>query len=443
MDINRYNALIVIRSILHDGMKVKDSMAKHLSSEVHERDRAFVMEVVYGTVRYKLFLEWLLSTLLEKRKKLRILTHLNLLTGLYQLAVMRISEWAAVNETVEIEKHMKGNPSLVNAVLRNYIRKGDSAITSLPADKIRNMSIITSHPEWMVKRWRARLSDEELSAFTRANNEIPPLTMRINTLASSFDEIAGFLTSSGIAFDLPKYCPQAISLKNIPFSAIRPLKRKVFIQDEASQVISLLLNPLPGQIILDACAAPGGKTTHIAQITGDEARIIAVDNSRRRMDLLKENIENMGCTSIAPVLSDIQALGETNRFDRILVDAPCSALGTIRRSPDVKYRHDVNSIRLLGERQLEILLHTSSLLQKGGILMYSVCTTEPEETTEVIQKFLNIRRDFYIIDNILDIALPEPFRTTIESFFVKGGYMLSYPHIHGTDGFFAVRFGRK
>lgn len=444
MDINRYNALITIRSVLNEGMKIKDAMVKHLPFDLHDRDRAFVMELVYGTVRYKLFLEWLLSSFLEKRKKLRTTTRLNLLTAFYQLAIMKTADWAAVNEAVEIEKHTKGNPSLVNAVLRNYIRKGQATvISSLPENEISNISITTSHPEWMIKRWMSRFSRDETTALACANNVIPPLTLRVNTLRSGLDEVARYLSSAAIEFDLSQYSPDAIILHNVPFSALRPLKGKIFVQDEASQIISYLLDPHPGQRILDACAAPGGKTTHLAQITGDRAEIVAVDKSRKRMALLRENVDTIGCTSVTRVAADIMHLNDQDSFDRILVDAPCSALGTIRRSPDVKYRHNNDSITSFGKRQTDLLFHTSTLLRKGGILVYSVCTNEPEETSDAVQNFLNIRQDFYIINNILGIALPEPFRKNVASFFNAKKYMFSYPHIHGTDGFFAVRLGKK
>jgi 16S rRNA (cytosine967-C5)-methyltransferase len=232
-------------------------------------------------------------------------------------------------------------------------------------------------------------------------------------------------------------------LRNTPFSAIADLRGKVFVQDEAAQVIGYLLDPREGNAILDACAAPGGKATHIAQITRNGSAITAVEEDEKRLKLLNDNIRSSGAHSVSAVRLDILDYRSVTPFDRILLDAPCSALGVIRRNPDVKYRHSPEALRKFGIKQLEILNHVSSLLKRGGTMVYSVCSTEPEETRDVIAGFLNNKKDFYIIDTILDVTLPEPFTRNLQELFNEEGFMITYPHVHHVDGFFAVRLGRK
>ncbi|RMG70745.1 MAG: RsmB/NOP family class I SAM-dependent RNA methyltransferase, partial [Nitrospirae bacterium] len=206
-------------------------------------------------------------------------------------------------------------------------------------------------------------------------------------------------------------------------------------QDEAAQLVTFLLRPERGQRILDACAAPGGKTLQIAELTDDNAEIIAVDQSDTGIKLLKENLSSGGYNSVRVIHSDILSLNFKEGFQRILVDAPCSSLGVIRRNPDVRYRHKPDDLTAFQEKQLQILLHLSNFLQKGGIMLYSVCSLEPEETTEVARKFLNKKKDFIIIDNQTIDFIPRDMIT-------KEGYFFTLPHIDEMDGFFAVRFKR-
>ncbi len=444
MDINRYNALNILNEILINGKKTKDAMSHIDASGAREIDRAFVMELVYGCIRYKLLLEWILGKFLKDFSGTKKNTVLNLMIAVYQIRYMRVPDFASVNEAVNIEKKMKGIPSLVNAVLRKFIKSKDNLkIPSLSENPALHISLATSHPEWLVRKWSKRLRADDLLRFAMANNEIPPLSIRINSLLSSVHKVEKIMNDRGIHFEMSRHCPEGMILKDTSIHSIADILGSVFVQDEASQVISYLLDPKPEEFILDASAAPGGKSTHIAQITKNRSRIVAVENSIERLKVLKENIRTSGASSVEPVESDIFKFTSDTRFDRILLDAPCSALGVIRRNPDVKYRHTDADFERLHERQLNMLLHVSELLKKQGILVYSVCSTEPEETVDVIKEFLNIKRDFYIISNLDDIDIGKTYKENIGRLLTEEGYLLTYPHIHNMDGFFAIKLGRK
>lgn len=443
MDTNRLTALGIIRDIIINGMKTKTAMAA-IDSSRKEIDRAFIMELTYGCVRYKLYLEWIIRHFLREFERTESYTILNLMMAIYQILFMRVPDWAAVNEAVEIEKNRKGIPSLVNGVLRNYIKTKESlALPSLSKNPTRHISLLTSHPEWLISRWAKRFRTPELIAFAKSNNKIPPLAVRVNTLMCNKREISSTLRERNIDHVDSKYCPEGIVLKSTSYQSVSDLLGILFIQDEASQLVSYLLGAREGDIILDACAAPGGKSTHIAQLTRNRSRIFALDSNGYRLEKLAENIRTFGSFAVNLVESDVLSYNPDHVYNRILLDAPCSALGVIRRNPDVKYRHEPADLKQLGERQLRMLLHVSGLLGECGTLVYSVCSTEPEETLDVIKQFLNIRKEFYIINDINDIELENSYKENVSQLFTKEGYLITYPHIHDMDGFFAVRLTNK
>jgi 16S rRNA (cytosine967-C5)-methyltransferase len=444
MDINRYNALIILKDIVIKGKKTKDAMSRIDTSGAREIDRAFVMELVYGCVRYRLLLEWMVRTFLKDFSKTKKNTILNLILAVYQIRYMRVPDFAAVNEAVNIEKKMKGIPSLVNAVLRKFIASKDAIkLPSLSGNPHLHISVATSHPEWLIRKWSNRFRTDDLIRFAESNNEVPPLTIRINTLLSRSEDIKEIMRNKGISFTMSRYCPDGMLLTDTTLHSITDILGRVVIQDEASQIISYLLNPRHKEHILDACAAPGGKSTHIAHITGNESHIVAVENNGERLKVLQNNIKITGAHSINTIDSDILEFESDVLFDRILLDAPCSALGVIRRNPDVKYRHTEADFKRLHERQLDMLLHVSNLLKEQGTMVYSVCSTEPEETVDVIKEFLNIKRDFYIINNLNDVDIGKAYKDCIKRLLTEEGFLLTYPHIHKMDGFFAVRLRRQ
>lgn len=444
MDTNRLLAAQILTAVIFGNEKTRDAMASAMPADASRLDRAFVMELVYGCTRNRILLEWLVGRLVRDAKSLPPATMVSLMLGLYQMRFTRVPAWAAIHETVEIEKAAAGIPRLVNGVLRSYQRRQrELAIPSLTRHPIEHISIATSHPRWLVERWAARLPLPEVLAMALANNEIPPLSLRVNTLLSSEQEVTSALTERSIPFTMSKYSPEGILLHGTPYPAIADLKGRIYVQDEAAQLIGHLVNPQEGDLILDACAAPGGKSTHLAQLTANRARIVALDKDPARVQILRENVLVQHAHSVEVREGDVGGFGNHMAFDRVLVDAPCSALGVIRRNPDVKFRHSPQAISEFGRTQLRVLTDSSRLLKSGGLIVYSVCTTEPEETVEVVERFLHNNRNFYIISVVHDISLPEPFLRTLKGLMEKTGYFFTYPHLHSTDGFFAARLGKR
>ena len=412
---------------------------EELSHSLDNRERSFLMELVYGVLRRRDTLDWALHKFLRRPSGLHEESRNNLRLAAYQILFMRVQDWAAVNEAVELEKR-NGRPEVVNAVLRSLLRSPvherlsfDSVEKKGPVPYI---ALLTSHPSWLIKRWVRRFGEEGARELADANNRIPPLTLRVNTLCSTREQLLEGLGSIGIAGELSRFSPDGIRLKGFPIvKELSTLKHSFIVQDEAAQLITYLLEPKPGERILDACASPGGKTTHIAQMMKDRGEILALEADERRMPQLRENVSNLRMNSITPLHRDFRELNTSRHapFDKILLDAPCSAVGVIRRNPDIKYRRKREDFNEFKTKQLVMLNAASKMLKPGGSMVYSVCSTEPEEGEEVVNEFLKDSADFYIIDSSL------PFLGK----FMEKGLFRTYPHIHDMDGFFGVRLCKR
>jgi len=463
----RKAALSALEAVWTKDKKPKEALERP-SEDLSRRDRAFLMELTYGVLRYRDTLDWLMKGFLRNPSKLRPATVNNLRLGLYQILYMRVPEWAAVNESVAIERK---SPGLVNAVLRNVIRESERLKQALnemektasspetpEAKRASSIATLTSHPLWLIKRWIKRLGPEEALALAEANNRIPPLTLRVNTLKTARDEVIKLLAGIGIEGEPTRHSPSGITLKGqVAFGELSALSGLITAQDEAGQLIGHMLDPRPGERILDACAAPGGKTTHIAELMGDniagapcpfswqavpaagarspKGEVVAVDISEKRLVSLRENISRLGLSSVRVLKGDAFALRwkDTGVFDGILLDAPCSATGVIRRNPDVKYRHSAGDLIGFRKKQLGLLRSVSTQVKPGGRLLYSTCSTEPEEGEDVLGRFLKQTDDFYIIESEM------PFIKR----FLKDGVFRTYPHRDGMDGFFGVMLCRR
>lgn len=437
MPATRELALTALCEIWERGKKPK-VVIEEAARLLDERERSFLMELVYGVLRHRDTLDWTLKNFLKRPAGLRIESRNNLRLATYQILFTRVPERAAVHEAVEMEKS-KGKPEVVNAVLRNLLRRPESERINFDIIKespVRYISLLTSHPEWLIRRWIRRFGEAETLELAKANNAVPPLTIRVNTLRSSRDRRIKELRKIHIHGEPTAFSPDGIKLKDFRFlKALSGFRDSVVVQDEAAQLITLLAGPQPGERVLDACAAPGGKTTHMAQLMRDKGEIVAVDNDDGRLKRLEENVSNLGLKCIKVVKGDVCNLTDTGRslFDRILLDAPCSAIGVIRRNPDIKYRHSRKDMRKFKLGQTDMLRSVSQLVRPGGFLVYSVCSTEPEEGEEVVKEFLKDSRDFYIIDAV------SPFLGS----FMKDGFFRTYPHTSDMDGFFGVKLCRK
>ena len=419
-----------------------------IAASLDRRDRAFLMEIVYGVLRYRDTLDWILGHFLKKTAGLDAWTVNNLRGALYQIYFMRVPERAAVHEAVEIEKTFgqrdrNAKPPLVNAVLRSIVRQKDQFVLPLKPEKqdsaAAEIALNTSHPRWLVRHWIKRFGEDEARCLAEANNMRPPFTIRTNTLRTTRKALLELFHGEGISSSPTCYSPEGITLDELVTYDDLSFARGLFtVQDEASQLVTWLLNPQPGERVLDACAAPGGKTTHIAQMMKDEGEIVAVEKDVNRMAHLRENVSNLGLRSVRVVNADVTELDNPRifdqiLFDRIFLDAPCSATGVIRRNPDVKYRHKAADLLLFREKQLHLLKTCSRFLKKEGTLVYAVCSTEPEEGEQVIDEFLKTDPEFRIIDA----------GTPLLKEFLSGGILRTFPHKHNMDGFFGAALCRR
>lgn len=442
MSSTRELAVIALNKIFRRSKKPKEVL-EGLSADLDKRDRAFLMEIVYGVLRYRDNLDWMLKAFLRNPAKLPVDTLNNLRIAVYQLTSMRVPEWAAVNEAVDVEKAYKGKPSLVNAVLRNFLRNRGSIAPPPQDDTAGYIAITTSHPVWLVRRWIERFGAGEARLLAEKNNEPPPFTIRVEAGAAREHALRA-LAAQGIKAHPTSYSPAGITVENsLSFDdLLRVAPHGPVVQDEASQLVSYLLDPLPGERVLDACAAPGGKTTHMAQLMRDEGEIAAVEIDGKKLELVGQNVARLGLRSVRLIHSDARNLAETDYcrqsagqcvFDRILLDAPCSATGVIRRNPDVKYRHRPDDLARLKNTQSGLLAAAAELLKPGGVMVYSVCSTEPEEGEEVVGEFLQLHDDFSIIKAGRDFLAP------FESIGSGHVFYRMSPHRHDMDGFFAAR----
>lgn len=406
---------------------------------INIRDRSLITQLVYGTLRMRGHMDWIVGNLYKGDYLSMDVSIKNILrTGLYQLLLTdRIPDFAVVDEAVEITKKMHpAGSGLVNAILRNAIRKKNAiAYPDMEKDPAHHISVLHSHPLWMVKKWIETFGVEETALLCKANNEIPPVVLRVNTIKTTREKLIDECCRQGMDVKATVFSPDGMIL---PHPAM-PIRETAFysaghiqVQDEASQLISHLVDPKPGENVLDLCAGTGGKTTHLAAIMNNRGRLTAFDISEKKIADLKKNTRRLGVTNIETQTGDAREMPTDTfygSFDRILVDAPCTGLGTLRRNPEIKWRTTEEDPKKFSVLQKIMLAGAARYLKKGGFLIYSTCTITSEENEEVIKDFIAHHEDF--------ICVQPP--DTINSFLVDDqGYFRSYPHKHGTDSFFGA-----
>lgn len=428
----RKASLDALYSILEKGERPK-AVLNNLP-KFDGRDTALIMKLTYGVLRNLLNVDHVLNQFIKNpQKKLNPWIKNNLRLGIYQLLYTdRLPDRAVVHEAVNLAK-IYGKPKMdgfVNAVLRNVIRNR-RAIKRKPVKKHTPTEIatVTSHPVWLIKRWSEQYDLEEALAMATANNQIPGNCLRVNTLKTGRTRAGAFLKRHGISFRFAVYSPDGIEvLSPVAFERFSGELKSFFQpQDEASQLISYLVSPYPGERVLDACAAPGGKTTHMAQLMKDQGEIVALDYSRKRMKSLLSNVERLGVHIIKPVVDALENKPLLGKFDKILLDAPCTGTGVIRRNPDIKWKRQETDFVRFHEKQLRLLECAVDYLKPGGIIVYSVCSIDSMEGEEVIWDFLSGHKRFNI----------KTFPMAFE--FVRNNFFKTFPHKHQMDGFFAAR----
>ncbi len=418
-----------------------DSSIEEARQSFGARDSAFIFELVYGTLRNRARLDWILDLLsaqpLEKTDKW---TRNILRMGAYQLLFLdRVPASAAVNTATELAKVYGKKQGYVNGLLRNLDRKRSMIAFPGPEDPVRRMTVLYSHPEWLVRRWFGRYGGQTTEALLESNNRPAPLFIRCNTLKATRDHLKAALASQGVESRETPYSPVGLEILSSPgFRVLPAFKQGWFmVQDEAAQLVSFLLSPGPGEKVLDACAAPGGKATHLAELMGDRGTIVALESDPERIPRIQANTVRLGLHIIVSQKGDATQYRE-GLFDKVLIDAPCSGLGVLRRHPDGRWIKNERIIRERAEVQKQILENCASLLKPGGALVYATCTTEPEENEGIITDFLSNYGSDITVDD------PRPFLPGQAAVFVDDtGFFRTFPNGPGLDGFFGVRLIRK
>jgi 16S rRNA (cytosine967-C5)-methyltransferase len=406
-------------------------------------DRGLYAELVFGVLRRQGTLDHILQQLLEKPMiELDPLALVILRIGLYQLAFLdRIPESAAVNESVNLAKLITpGTSGLINAVLRNYLRRRDTiSFPDMTANPAAAIAARHSQPEWLVEQWIAQLGAAEAQQLAEASSQQPPLTLRVNTLRSGRDQLLREFEAQGIEAAPCRFSPDGITLSGRHMvSALPGFEAGLFaVQDEASQLAGELLGAEPGERVWDACCAPGGKTCHIAQLMDDRGELIATDISRSKLTLVQDNLRRLGISSVTTAVVDLHQPDTfpDGSFDRILLDAPCSGLGVIRRNPEAKWRLFSGDITRLAAVQKTLLKNAAVRLKPGGTLLYSTCSTSEAENELVVEDFL-LHNPGFVLENLNDLF---PQWSELIAFY---GMFRVWPHRHGMDGFFAARIKR-
>ncbi len=419
------------------------------SGELRGPDRGLLTELVYGVLRHRGTLDHIVNQFShQKADKLERSVLILMRLGLYQLLFLdRIPVSAAVNETVNLANALAPRASgMINAVLRRADReRGEIRYPDRQSEPVAFLAARYSHLSWIIRQWIDQLGFDESEALAKAMSDAPPLMLRTNTLKISRDELLSRLESKGIIAVPARFSPDGINVTTrVPLAGLPEFREGLCtIQDESSQMTAIFLAPRPGERVLDVCAAPGGKTTHLAQLMENRGEILAGDSAPRKLALIEESARRLGITIITTVTLDAtmpfsegpSQLMEGKRFDKVLVDAPCSGLGVLRRNPDGKWRKTPDDIKELSARQKAILGNSANLLNDDGTLLYATCSTTSEENEEVISDFLSKRPDFMLED--LRSHFPE-----LAELFTDTGCFRSWPHRHGMDGFFAARLRR-
>jgi len=403
------------------------------------RDVGLATELVYGTLRWQRYLDWVLAPHSRRRlpsldARVRVLLRLTA----YQLAFLeRVPAFAAVNDAVTLARSAPGVGEYVNAVLRAFARRGAAEREPAPPrDPVDALATRCSFPTWLAARWVARYGADEGEALMRALNERPPLALRANTRRLDREALAGRLRAEdGVATRPTPLAPEGL----VAESGGAPGRWRAFAdggcvaQDEASMLVARLLEPAPGETVADVCAAPGTKTTHLAQLMDDRGRIVALDPQPARLTRVTEAAARLGLTIVETQEGTVEALAPrwAGGCDRVLVDAPCTNLGVLRRNPEVKWRRQPADLRAAADRQRSILAAAGSLVRPGGRLVYATCSLEPEENDAVVADFLAAHPDF-------TADTPRDFPVAPDA----AGFVRCLPHRHDTDGFTAIRLRR-
>lgn len=421
----------------HEGNKtfVNLSLQNHITDKLSGEQRALLTALLYTTVEHKITLDYLIGALASRSPDaLDEVTRGILRLGLCQLLYMKkIPGFAAVNETVKLCRN-DGERRLVNFVLREALRRGD-ALPYPPREKnaARYLSVFHSVPLWIVKTLIRELGEDGAEQYLIAINREAPLTLSVNTTKISRDDYAALLDGAGIRYEKTERSP--LGLRILDHVRVPELvgfgEGYFFVQDEASQLVSLVLSPEEGERVIDTCACPGGKSFGAAILSRDKAEILSFDLHESKLSLVSDSAKRLGLSSIRAEMHDATSPKEDliGSADRVICDVPCSGLGVLSKKPDLRYKAE-DSAAPLAALGYDILCASSAYLRSGGVLVFSTCTVRREENEDVVERFLREHPEFSL----------EGFSIGAHSY--PDGKLRTYPHIDGTDGFFIAKLRR-
>lgn len=414
--------------------------------KLDKRDQALVHALVYGVLRWRGNLDHVIGhfskTPLDKINP-EILNILRM--GVFQIRFLtKIPESAAVNTSVELAK--KNAPAwvvkFVNGVLRTVVRTPEVPFPDPEQNLSLSISLTRSFPTWLVQKWLDRFGEEETVTLCDYLNTIPEISIRTNRLKIDRDTLKQTLSPHVTDLTETLCSPDGLSFHHPdrPIFLLPTFAEGGFqVQDEGAQLVSLVLAPKPFERVLDACAGLGGKTGHLAQLMNNQGEILAIDHDGTKLAALNQDMARLGVTIALTRVMDLEKTEDTESlglFDRILLDAPCSGMGVIRRNPDSKWSLTKKNLNRYKKRQVRLMSTVSDMLKPGGLLVYAVCSTEPEENEAVIDSFLHSHPDFTLVTDTED--LPE----AIKPLKTLRGCLMSHPHRHHMDGFFIARLRR-
>lgn len=438
MDKAREIAIKILNEVHEEGAYANVALARHLrKADLSDQDRRFVTELVYGAVKAGDTLDWILRRYVNRPlKKIPPMVRDILRLGLYQIFYLdKVPASAACNTAVEITKKYShaGTVKFVNAVLRTAVREPEKA--AFPEGKgkaTEGLALKSQHPYWLVKRWVKQFGFEEAEALCAFDNGQPVLSVRTNTLKTERPELMAALKEAGAEVQESQWTPEGILVTaHGALDNLAPLQEGLCqVQDESSMLVAHVVDPQPGELIIDCCSAPGGKTTHMAALMENKGRIVAGDIYEHKLERIEENAKRLGIDIIEPTLLDAREVGEEyeDMADRVLVDAPCSGLGVLRRKPDARWNKRAEEIAALPPLQGEILDSAAKALKAGGVLVYSTCTIDPSENDEVVEAFLT-RHPEFTLEQTGDFLPVKRSDKMVQL----------YPQRDGTDGFFIAR----
>lgn len=440
----RIAAFKALSAVARESADLPSALA-HSRDRLHDdRDRALTATIVTGTLRWQRTLDHLIAHVANRPlSKLDAAVVVIARLSLFQILHLdRVPASAVVDDAVNLTRTAKlpSAAGFVNALLRSTLRQRHrlplperpATIDARREDALGYLGITLSHPDWLAARWLDRWGFEQTERWMQFNNRPAPLTLRANRLRASREMVQRALDTEDVITEQTRYAPDGLVV-----TSGNPLRRPgdgtFLVQDEASQLVALTLNAQPGERILDLCASPGGKTVAIAASMNDSGLLVASDVRPKRVALMRDTIRLSGATHVSLVQVPMErGLPFAPVFDRVIVDAPCSGLGTLRRDPDIKWRRNEDELAVLAATQIDLLTRAASIVRPGGRIVYATCSSEPEENDEVVRAFLARHPEWHVID--LRPEAPAGLREVLD----EHGTLRTLPFAHGLEAFYAV-----